>query len=105
MDFEVDFKVDFEFGFTSRPMHVRECKTVLDSGFHAVDFRIPVQDSSFFLLELGFRIPIVYGIPDSLSWNPYSTSEISLILDSARKIKLPSPTRGDSRNTHHASEV
>ena len=61
--------MDFEFGFTSRPMRVRKCKMVLDSGFHAVDFRIPVQGSSFFLLELGFRIPIVCGIPDSKTQN------------------------------------
>ena len=59
-DFEVDFK------FTNRPMqdsmHVRECTTVLESGLHAVDFQIPVLDSSsFFKLELGFRIPIVVG--------------------------------------------
>ena len=39
-----------DFKFTSRPMHVRECKTVLESGFHAVDFQIPVLDSSSFFL-------------------------------------------------------
>ena len=78
-DFEVDFKVDFEFGFTSRPMHVRKYKTVLVSGFHAVDFRIPVRDSSFFLLELGFRIPVVCGIPDSLSWIPDSKTQNSVL--------------------------
>ena len=60
-------------------MHVRECKTVLESGFHAVDFQIPVLDSSsFFKLELGFRIPIVCGIPDSLSWTPDCKTQNSI---------------------------
>ena len=76
-DFEVDFK------FTNRPMqdsmHVRECTTVLESGLHAVDFQIPVLDSSsFFKLELGFRIPIVCEIPDSLSWTPDSKTQNSI---------------------------
>ena len=31
-------------------MHVRKYKTVLVSGFHAVEFRIPVRDSSFFFI-------------------------------------------------------
>ena len=98
-DFEVDFK------FTSRPMqdsmHVRECTTVLESGLHAVDFQIPVLDSSScFKLELGFRIPIVCGIPDSLSWIPDSKTQNSI-----PQAKLPSPTWCDSSNTRHASEV
>ena len=64
MDFEVDFKVNLELAFSSHPMQ----GTVLDFGFHAVDFQIPVLDSSFFKkLELGFRISIVGGIPNSLS--------------------------------------
>ena len=48
--------------------HGRESKTVLDSGFHAVD-----SGSKDRILErlcqwkLGFRIQIVSGIPDSLS--------------------------------------
>ena len=95
-DFEVDFKVDFEFGFTSRPMHVRKCKTVLVSGFHAVDFRIPVRDSSFFYwnLDFGFQSFVGFRIP----WagfrilKPrilYYTSDISLIPDSASKTSQP----------------
>ena len=59
MDFEVDFKVDLE------SPHARESKTVLASGFHAVDFRIPGTGFLIFLLELGFRVPVVGGIPDS----------------------------------------
>ena len=48
--------------------HGRESKTVLDSGFHAVDSgtkdRIPERLCQW---KLGFRIQIVSGIPDSLS--------------------------------------
>ena len=62
--------------------HVREqYRTVLDSGFHAVDSRFQVLDSSLshvnldsgFQLLLGFRIPIAVfpipklRIPDSIS--------------------------------------
>ena len=72
----------------------RESKTVLDSGFHAVDCGFQVLDSSlshwnffviFFVfvfiiisfhlsLELGFWIPIVSKSPDSLSW--YSGAQL-----------------------------
>ena len=46
-------------------LHVREHKTVLDSGFHAVDSGIQVLNASFcrwnldsrFQLLVGFRIP------------------------------------------------
>ena len=49
------------------PPHVRESKTVLDSGFHAVDFGFQVLDSwlchwnldSGFRRLVGFRIPMV----------------------------------------------
>ena len=41
--------------------HVRESKTVLDSGFHAM-----IPDSSYWIsVEFLFWIPIVGGIPDS----------------------------------------
>ena len=69
--------------------HVRKSKTVLDSGFHAVDsgfqefrircrFRIPdsgfAVDSGFRTLsvEFGFQIPIVNGIRDPSSRIPDS---------------------------------
>ena len=57
--------MDFDLGFTSRPMDVRKCKTVLVSGFEAVDFRIPVQDSSFFYwnLDFGFQPFVGFRIP------------------------------------------
>ena len=45
--------------------HVRESKTLLDSGFHAVDSGFQLLDSRSFSVELGFRIRIVSGIPDS----------------------------------------
>ena len=56
--------------------HVRKSKTVLDSGFHAVDSRFQVLDSSLFLVELGFWIPIFSGIPDSLSCIPGSQAKL-----------------------------
>ena len=64
MDFKVDFKVDLEFEFSSHP-----CKGIQDAlGFWIPRRRFP--DSRywiphFFLLELGFRVPVVGGIPDS----------------------------------------
>ena len=52
--------------------HVRGFKTVLNPGFHAVDSGFQLLDSSLWSLpvELGFWIPIVCGIPDSLSCIP-----------------------------------
>ena len=44
---------------------LRKCRIVLDSGFHAVD-------SGSLSKELGFWIPIVSRILDSLSWIPDS---------------------------------
>ena len=60
--------------------HVTESKTILDSGFHAVDsgFRIPGTELWILcLVELGFRIQIVSGIPDSLSCIPDSKAQDS----------------------------
>ena len=51
--------------------HVRESKTVLDSRFHAVD-----SGFQTLAVDLTFWIPIVSGIPDSLSCIPDSTSKI-----------------------------
>ena len=52
--------------------HVRETKTVLDSGFHAVDSGFQSLDSRSFSVELGsgfqgpgFRIPHEKNFPDS----------------------------------------
>ena len=44
--------------------HGRESKTVLDSGFQAVNFGFQMLDSTL-SLKLGFRIPIVSRILDS----------------------------------------
>ena len=43
-------------------------KTVLDSGFPRRGFRIPgILDSLFLSVKLGFWIPILSRVPDSLS--------------------------------------
>ena len=47
--------------------HVRESKTVLDSGFNFVGPGFQVLLSTSFSVELGFRIPTVSVIPDSYS--------------------------------------
>ena len=43
---------------------------MLDSGFHAVDHRIPVTGFLSLSVELGFRILIVSWIPDSKAQDP-----------------------------------
>ena len=65
MDFEVDFKVDLEFKFSSHPMKGNLRRSwILDSTLWISRFQywIPYFSKK---LELGFRIPIVGGIPDS----------------------------------------
>ena len=57
--------------------NVRESKTLLDSGFHAVDSGFQLLDSRSFSVELGFRIRIVSGIPDSYSCIPDSKAQDS----------------------------
>ena len=49
---------------------MRKCKTVLDSGFHAVDFGFHALDSSRCQWNFDSSIQIVRGIPDSLSRIP-----------------------------------
>ena len=56
-------------------LSVRESKTVLDSEFPAVDSGFQEMDSKSFSVKLGFRIPIVNGIPDSLSCIPDSKAQ------------------------------
>ena len=58
---------------------MRESKTVLDSGFHVVDSRFQIPGTGFQSLsvELGFWIPIVSGIPDSMSCIPDSKTRDS----------------------------
>ena len=65
---------------TYQSAHIKESKAVLDSGFHAPDSRFQIADSRYWILdsllvELGFRIPIVSGIPDSLSLIQNSTKD------------------------------
>ena len=57
--------------------HVRESKTLLDSGFHAVDSGFQLLDSRSFSVELGFRIRIVSGILDSYTCIPDSKAQDS----------------------------
>ena len=56
--------------FSSKPKalpHIRKSRTVLDSGFHAVDSGFQGTRFQYLLVELGFCIPIVVrGILDSL---------------------------------------
>ena len=108
LGFRDGFRGGFQGGFGVRIFespHARESKTVLDSGFHAVDFRIPGTGFLiFFLLELGFRVPVVGGIPDSKDQDFVFHERIC----SGFRIpqaKLSILTWGDSSNTHHASEV
>ena len=49
----------------------------MDFRFHAVDSRFHVLDSGFFVSEIWIRIPIVSGIPDSLSCLPDSKAQDS----------------------------
>ena len=57
--------------------HVRESETLLDSGFHAVDSGFQSLDARSFSVELGFRIRIVSGIPDSYTCIPDSKAQDS----------------------------
>ena len=60
--------------------HIFLCKgskTLLDSGFHAVDSGFHLLDSRSFSVELGFRIRIVSGIPDSHTRIPDSKAQDS----------------------------
>ena len=74
--------------------HVSESKTVLDSGFNFVGSGFQVLLSTSFSVELGFRIPIVSGIPDSYScfsgfqcpWFRITQAKISKIPESSCKI-------------------
>ena len=72
-------------------LHRRESKTAMDSGFRTAW----IPDSWHWNLERGFRVPIVSGIPDSLSCTPNSkaqdsTSKFSQILDYTSKNFLDS---------------
>ena len=49
---------------------MRESSTVLDSGFHDCRIRIPGNGFQYLSVELGFWIPVVSGIPESLSCIP-----------------------------------
>ena len=78
MDFEVDFKVDLEFKFSSHPMKGNLRRSwILDSTLWISRFQYWIPHFSK-KLELGFRIPIVCGIPDSLSWTPDSKTQNSI---------------------------
>ena len=59
-----------------RPMHVRESITPC-KGIPRRGFRVSGTVFQSFLVELGFRIPILSGIPDSLSCIPDSKTQNS----------------------------
>ena len=44
---------------------MRESRTVLESGFHVTDSGFQELDSDSVSVELGFRVSIAFGIPDS----------------------------------------
>ena len=70
--------------------HVRESKTVLDSGFNFVSSGFQVLLSTSFSVELGFRIPIVNGIPDSYSCIPDSNAHDSrLHMQNFPRFRIP----------------
>ena len=75
--------------------HVTESKTVLDSGFHALNSRFPVLDSRL-LVKFGFWIPIFSRVPDSLSCIPdskaqnFPESRIQISLTWSEKRRRPS---------------
>ena len=92
----MDFDVDFKFGFSSHPMQgnprrswILDSTPVLDFGFHAVDFRIPGTGFLIFLLELGFRGPVVGGIPDSKDQDFVFHKNLFRIPDSSSKTFHP----------------
>ena len=83
---------------TQQSLHVRESETVLDSVSHAVDSGFQSPGSRFLSLELGFRIPVVTGIPDSLSCIADSEAQGSgfqkhkLLVSGFQKQKFPEST-------------
>ena len=103
------FRSGFQGGFgvlIFQSPHASEPKTVSDYVFHAVDFRIPGTGFLiFFLLELGFRIPIVGGIPADSKDQDFVFHK--RICSGFRILhgKLSILTWGDSSNTHHVSQV
>ena len=69
--------------------HVTESKSALDSGFHTIDSGFQCWTPDPLLVELGFRIPIVRGIPDSLSCIPDSTAKICRIPLYGARLEIP----------------
>ena len=69
----------FIFASAVRRLHVRESSTVLDSGFHDCRIRIPGTGFQYLSVELGFWIPVVSGIPDSLSCIPVSKTQVPVV--------------------------
>ena len=70
-------EVEREKQFVSSLMlhHVREFKKVLDSGFSAMDSGFQALDSSLCQWNLILAVPIVNGIPGSLSCIPDSKTQ------------------------------
>ena len=107
LGFRVGFRSGFQHGFGVRIFqspHAREPKTVLDSGFHAVDFRVP--GTGFLVLFIGT------WISDSSCWwdSGFQRPEFVFHKRICSGFRIPQAklsilTWGDSSNRHHASEV
>ena len=78
---EMNVKVNAKF-WKGKSSHVRESKTVMNSGFQAMDSGFHELDSMNWIpdslsVKLGFRTPNYGGIPDSLSCNSESQAQDS----------------------------
>ena len=73
----------------SESPHVVESTTVMDPGFHVVDFGFPVLNSHSLPVELGFQTPIVKWDSGFLKLYSGFISKISRIPKSNSGIRIP----------------
>ena len=87
-------------------LYVRESKTVLDSAFHAVKFRIPGTGSQSLSVELGLRIAIVCGVPDSKAQDFGFHKQFFFFKDFGfHKQKFRIPLHEAINPTHHSTVI
>ena len=86
--------------FTLVSPRVRESKSDLDSGSHAVDFGFQLLDPGSSSVELGFRIPFISGIPDFLSCIPDSKAQDSGFHKQSFLVLPQLPTNGRNSPQH-----
>ena len=60
-----DLKSDSNFPLCNIWLHVRESRKILEPGFHVTDSGFQELDSDSVSVELGFRVSIAFGSPDS----------------------------------------